>query len=434
MGVPESTQESKRRIEASFWSMLSRRHPLTWWWWNTGKNLRLPLLPEWSRSAFEREAQEWRRLAQSTVGVPDAEVQHWGRFARWIATRLLSGSFEAGAEPLGHANAVLRVTRLLDPLGERYRPKELLDSLTSWILAISDVGAEHFWQMTRMTIEASQLLHQISPLEHDSDSDIITQHQKLKEAINAYAARVSQPRGDPSDPIAWVHSAHMFVNTWRALRDSISRESVLVVGPPITPDSILNPADLPHFPAIQEVVVPGLTHWWLLPQSDRDVLYRGDGRQPSLPLAVALALWYQESHLCRLTWALTFAPLIDGGLMVMANLLKTLWEDWPPVKSGMLAQWEQRHRALAMVDAWLWLEAGDPADALSWLSRFVPNTEAMDAIPWMKSHPGYYALAYRVREELLTNRIADWEHPLFQNGPIMPPSLFLSPAFAWDGE
>lgn len=425
--MPDDILRKKRRLEESFWSLLLRRYPLTWWWWNSEREEKLVLFPEWSSAAFEREAIDWRRLAQETVDVPDEEVQHWGRFARWTATRILSGSYQDGADPLRHANTAMSLVQLLDPLMERYPPEELLDGLAGWLDEVSGVGSANFWRHVRTESESSHLLRQLAPFDRLGDAGLSARYLRATAAVKHYVTSVLNHQDAQSEAIPWTASAHMFVETWRALRQAMSHEQPYVMGPPSgVGDAVLAPSGhFVNFPELQEVVVPGLKQWWVRPASDRDIIYHGARRDPSLPLAVSLALWYQQSRKGRLTWALTHPPYVEGGLEALANLLPTLWPGWAPVQTGMLAQWAQRRRALAVVDAWLWLEAGDPPEALNWLARFVPRSEAVSVIPWIKSHPGYYVTAYRACEVLL--RVKDsssWQHWMFNHGPVMPPDLF----------
>ena len=112
--------------------------------------------------------------------------------------------------------------------------------------------------------------------------------------------------------------------------------------------------------------------------------------------------------------------------MALSRLLETLWPTWTPVKTRIMAQWSQRRRALAAGDAWLWLEDGDADEVLKWLCRFVPKSQAISVIPWMKSHPGHYVMAQQTSDILLAvDPALDWTHWVFRNGPVMPAELFI---------
>lgn len=423
--MPLMNGEPKARLEQSFWEQLEHRYPLTYWWWDAESGFDKGLFPEWSRPAFEQEAVQWRRLSQETMKFGDDETVHWGRFARWVATRLSSGSFQDAAEPLRHANLVLTLVALLDPTEQLYPRQPLLVSLTEWLGNVSDVGVQGFWRRVRLHAEAARLEREVEILGQKSESH--AQAQSAQEAITNYVqAAIAQTTGF-AEPAPWATTAHVSVGSWRCMRQAMARQRPLVLDRPRNAGEVLSPKDS-QVPRLQEVIVPGLTQWWVRPGRDIDVLYHGDTQDVSLFVAVMLALWHQSSQVSRLTWALTHPPHIEGGLMTVMALLEDLWPNWEPVQSHQLAQRLQQRQALAIVDAWLWLEGADPMDALNWLSRFMPRDEAIAMIPWMKSQPGYYVMAHRAFEVLMdVDRRRNWEHRVFKNGPIMPEELFLSP-------
>lgn len=426
--MPQDVGEAKDHVEEKFWSLLASRHPLTCWWWGSPHPEKLNLLPEWSAPAFVREAQEWRRLAQETVNVNDDEVQHWGRYARWAAVRLSSGSYQDGADPLVLANALWHVVELLDATREFYPRDKLLNSLSEWLNGIAGVTAADHWRKIRVQSESKRLLEQLRRVQPPVDGDLsmfMEKRQRTIEAVEQYVLRVIHADKMDGEPIAWALSAQMFVDEWRAMRHHMSQEPLVTIEYPDLGPHVLHP-ELEYAPAIQEVVVPSMEQWWVRPASQQTLIYHGAHRDLSLPLALILALWHQRSAMGPMTWALTPPPHVEGGLMALAHQLESLWPTWEPVKSRVLAQWNQRRRALAMVDAWLWLEDCDPDEALKWLCRFVPKPQAVVVIPWMKTHPGHYVLAHQVFTALSTvEPTPSWNHWVFRKGPMMPPALFL---------
>lgn len=432
MGVPAVNTEAKRRLEENFWSHLSNRYPLTRWWWGNSRDAAVSLFPEWSAQAFEREAAEWRRLAQDSVLLDEAESRHWGRFARLAATRLSLGSFEDAAEPLRHANTVLTVVELIDSSAERYPRESLVDSAAEWLARIADVRAHSFWREVRVRSEGARLRHLILHTKPSPDADpavFSAKQQNVLSVLEEYLTRVTEGREADLEPVPWVASAHVSVEAWRRERRKMSVEPPLVIHRPLAGDAILNP-DQPRAPRIQEVVIPGLRQWWVRPdpEGEGDMVFHGDRRDASMALATVLALWRQQSKWSRLTWALTPPPHAEGGLASVCRLLEGLWPAWESTQSRFLAQWVQRRRAMAVADAWLWLEGGDPALALPWLSRFLPKHEALAVIPWMKGQPGYYVMSHRVFEVLSSPPSGQgWDHWVLTQGPIMPDALFLSP-------
>ncbi len=429
--MPEKFSPERTYLEQGCWALLKQRHPLTWWWWGPDRTASVALFPEWSRAAFEREAADWRRLAQESVPIQDPEVEHWGRFARWAATRILSRSYQDAAEPLRHANTALGVIELLDPSRELYPRAKLIDDLATWLSHIETVSARGVWRRIRMLAEASRLSAQLDGVNVPASADGGDHNanvERAKSAVEDYTKRTCEFQEEENDPIPWAISAHVVVESWREFRQRVTREKAIVVERPIPGASVLSPAGA-GFPAIQEVVVPGLKQWWVRPEDGYDTIFRGDRQDSSLFLAVALAIWHQHSTKTPLTWALTQPPYIEGGLLLLAkDILPTLWPQWSPVKTRVLAQWTQRRRALAAADAWLWLEGAHHDHATAWLSRFFSKSQAASVIPWMKSQPGYYVMAHHVHDVLSdAGPSDDWNHKIFVMGPVMPKWLYVAP-------
>ncbi|NMP21456.1 hypothetical protein [Sulfobacillus harzensis] len=410
----------KGRLEASFWSLLAHRYPLTHWWWNSEGKPPASFWIEWSRTAFGREAEDWRRLAKDTVERDEPEVVHWGRFARNTANRILAGSFADAAEPLRYANLVVTITELLDPQASLVNRDVLIQGMADWLGQVRDVAAANFWRRTRMMGEASRLKRQVKslPVEETLISRVADALQSYVEAAQSAAEQ---------EPIPWAVSAHVSVEEWRDRREAMSLEAPIAVGKPIPTAHLLGRSE-PRAPQIQEVVVPGLAQWWLRPGDEADILFHGDLYDPSVALGSVLSLWRRQNGSDRLSWALTQPPLLEGGLMAVADLVRGLWPDWLPAKERYISQWLQRRRAMAVADAWLWLEAGDADAVLAWMSRFLNKNEALAVIPWMKSHPGYYVMSHRVYDVLSeTGPTRDWGHWVFSHGPEVPAQAFMAP-------
>jgi hypothetical protein len=422
--VPQETQSPDHRLEDNFWSLLLERHPLTWWWWGPGEAAPGEFFPEWSAGAFEREAGEWRHLATSTVDMADEEVVHWGRFARTTAARLASGSWQDASELLRHANTTLTLVDLLDPTGDQCPRARLLDRMAVWLDQAAGVTAGGVWRKVRIKAEASRLLTYLAKVQ---DDNLVPSRDRGAAAVHAYVDR-AVGASDEFDAVPWASSAHVFVETWREFRQAFTGERPIIVDRPVRGDELLLNRGLENFPDIQDVVVPAAGQWWVRPTGEKITLFHNGRMDGSLAAAVVLGLWHQVSHANALTWALTPAPHIEGGMHRLAVLVEDLWPRWAPVETHLLAQFRQRRTALAVADAWLWLEGGNPEAVAIWLSRFLPKAAAQTVIPWMKSHPGYYVQAHRVYESLSHDTGAAFSAWPFVHGPVMPADIYQSPA------
>lgn len=407
---------SKSHLEQKIWKHLQRRYPLTRWWWGEDGG-GLELFPEWSSSAFLHEADEWRQLAQEGLDFDDQEVLHWGRFGRIVANRIHGGSFHDASEPLRQANLILAMVTMLDRDGALFPRRELLEKLSVWLSQVKDVSAADVWRRARTDAEAARLAQSLN--EWDT-GELRQVSSASREALEGYMGRVRDVRDD-EDRTPWMASAHPSVDRWRQRRIEMLKES------PIVQDRILTAGDILDFRSealdIQEVVIPGLETWWLRPQSSSDLVIHGDNRDSSWAMAIVLAYWRKRSSFGPLTWALTLPPILEGGLMAAASFMGSVWPHWRPIQGRFFPRWLQRRRAMAMADAWLWLEDGEVNEVTAWLSRFLSKPEAIALIPWMKSHPGYYVMAGHVYNVL--HDIPDGENWLWSMGPMMPDAVFL---------
>lgn len=409
---------TKHRMAHAFWDLIRDRHPLTWWWWQGGGQDRLSLFPSWSPQAFREEAQQWRRLAQATVGTDSDEVRHWGRYARWAASRLESGSYQDAGQPLEHANTVFEVWTVI---GDFEDSAWLLEEFSSWIASIEGVGVVDAWSQNELDHQAGLLSRRIRRLK--------TVEPGQGRALDALQDFVDRVREKPvlTEPLPWAVSGHVFVETWRDRRRAMTRELPLLLKRPQGHREVFDDG-YPHFPRIRDVVHEGVSGWWLRPRDEADMLYSGRQETDTLSVGILLALWYQRCRHEKLTWALTPLAHLEGSLAALADVIPELWPTWPPAQTGRLAQWVQQRRALAVADAWLWLEGGAPAQVASWLKRYVGDPRALKAVAWMKTHPGYYVMADRVLgERRQAAGLVGWDHDLFVSGPIMPQQLYLAP-------
>jgi len=418
------TEDPKARqgLGDRVWSILWQRHPSTAWWWSDSDSGRVPnFFPVWSAEAFAKEATDWRRFAQETTTSGDGQVRHWGRFARWTATRLLAGSFRGAAEPLRHANAVLDAVQVLDPDHEVVDVAQLASQMVDWLSAVRDVQAGDEWRQLRLRQEAIRLKSHVGRWLKDDAVSV---------ALDRYVERVTNDVSDDTDPLPWVTVAHVVVEEWRIWRETMTQEPPVVIHrPQYDPGGVRDVAQF-SFPTLHRVVRPDLTQWWMRPKSDEATIYVPSHRTEALSLAVLLALWHQQSRQEAVTWALTQPPQVEGGLESLVGLIGQFWPSWAPVVSGFLAQWLQRRRALAVADAWLWLDRGDADEVVKWLGRFMDKSASWALIPWLKSNPGYYVMAHRTAQVLTQTGPTSWEHWMLKNGPVMPGALFLAPDYA----
>jgi hypothetical protein len=414
----EHLRAPQTALSQAFGQLLALRHPVAAWWWGETP-LTGSLWPEWTQTAFQKEAEQWLALASQTVQAADPEVVQWGRFARDCHRRLQAGSWREGWRPLAHLELVARVLPVVDPEGHRWDRERLLRQIPPW-LSRAETGVFGYWSQALLTLwsDAARAALKAWPKPANSASQrwVVARDLALQ-AIDRYCQRVQAQTLDAAPVMPWMAPAHVDQTAWRErrLRFPASAQSEP------TADEGSGPAS-PE-PAVTEFVeCAGAEAWWLKPGRSRDrVFYRE--QTGTLALAPIWAIWRRESAAHPMTWALAQVPWIEGALAVVVEAACRRWPTWGPVRNGALDQWLRRRQALALADAWLWLEGGRSDDVLAFLTPWVGKAAALGWIPYLKMNPGRFVLSDRV-SSVLRLQSAHSGVTVWQQGPLMPDALF----------
>lgn len=406
--------KAKQRLADRFWLLIARRYPLTDAWWRGRPHD--TLFAPWSPAAFDTERDEWLRLVERAAALTgqDAEIDHWGRFARVMVQRLEARVFKHPAQPVRLANTVAYCSEMLYP-GDSHRVALMVKD---WLPTVSGVVLTSPWQQHQLQIEASRLKHWAGGIPNPDLRDATVA------AIDEFVATC--PRDDEADDAdlwAWVHSAHVTLDTWRKRQQEADHEPVTLMSRPIRFQALWDgsPARPEH------VVNAALTGWWLRPQKEGDVLITGS---PPIPnshiLGIVLAAWRQRSGLSDLSWLLTPPPILAGGLAACTLSLEVSHPNWEAVLTRFLSRWQQQQRALAIAESRVWAAGHSPREVGQWLSRYVGSHAAQGAIPRFLTEPGFHILAWHVKTVLARSGV------VWSTGPVMPYEVFVSPeGTAW---
>jgi len=408
--------DPKSRLGRLFDRCLIDRHPVTALWWRGDQKI-TRLLPEWSADVFSQESARWLHLSQKTGGIEDGEIRHWGRYARWAHQRIQEESWRNAWAVLQHLVTVLTVVELLDPEGARFPREPLLGQMTRWLDRIQGTGHHGYWGKTYLDYWQQLALKNIARLQPPSpprDWEGLT--RGLTQAIHRFVERQTLLTSGSGSDAPWVPPAHVSDREWVARRQEFLKTSPLPKPAPLD--------NWPLFPvglSSDEVVKPTIGTWWLKPGRHKDTLvhpHQGAWRDA---IGALWTVWRESAGGHALTWALTPPMFIQGPLWALVSDAAQRWPAWPPASHGYLAWWMQWKQALAVADAWLWLEGGDPDEVLKFLERWVSTGSAQFWVVYLKTHPGEMIMTWRACRYWTE---AHQGKPYWTQLPIMPDRLF----------
>lgn len=251
---------------------------------------------------------------------------------------------------------------------------------------------------------------------------------EVGDALTTSLSKLDSSDDPPPVPpfFAWVHSAHVDLEAWRADRRALQRQPLVTLTHSLTMQDVLAwPPDLPL--GAEMVRRDELFGWWLGPGVDQRRLAYGARVGTGLGWGMLLAYWRHRAGLGDLTWVLTPPPILEGGVIALAGLFQSIGVDWPPVAAQWAELQRQRLDALANADCQIFAERREPEEVAVWLSRWTGLAWARQKVPWLMFHPGYYVLA-KWSADYWFAMASDFEdHPLWTNGPILPYQLFVDP-------
>lgn len=417
----KTTQLSLVSVQTQFWEHIGQYYPMTAWWWKDEPPARGWLSP-WTQTRFDHERVAWRELAVHAHLVEDVQASHWARFARLAEGWLSSQAWQEAWRPLSYA---LRMSQWLALAAEEERDA-FLRQLPDWlenmdaVVITSGAGQERLnrvvdrfaWRLRNSFSAYSGLQAALDALVHAIDRIPMQKH--------------------PIEPPSWVHVAHISMQEWRRRRNVLGADIVNKA------QRILSPKDLllavkPHVePNMTLAARPDMPGWWLRPGDPDTLYYHPSLSGLDLMPALGLSLWRHKTSLLPLTWVLTPPPIVVGGSLAFSVQLAKQSPEWRPQRYGILPQWGQIQRALAVCDAWLWGDGEDPARVVSWLARYLPSDLAWSEVYDLVVNHGYYILADQVFDWFTGTEGFSTNSTLEILGPIMPYELFVTPRWLGD--
>lgn len=385
--------DPKGRVAQNFWKLIEDRYPVVALW--QGRQV-AQLFPEWSLVAFQREVATWLSLSQEIINYNDREMLNWGRFARIVAGRLNGEVWRSPVAPLRHVRQVLKTLQILDPSGSRFRSPQVLEQLLGWISRMQDVAGADYWTLTELDMQIRAikgLIRRLSVPHGDNPSQWTVLSDQVIHALGRYRETIRSAGVASIPPLPMMASAHVDLFEWHRRRTDYSNQSFGTQARP-TELEVMELEQYLEPPAhhYQDIMIPGMGFGsYVLSSSDQDLVFYGEKAWMSLILSHLWVWWKRRNPAIHpLSWVLANPVWIEGGLWLGVELFMSQFPGWSPVRAGIFQRWMDQCQLLALADAWLWLESGEPDQVACWLARYLPQEYAYRLVPRLKIAPGRF--------------------------------------------
>lgn len=376
-----------QQIAEDFWQLIEDRYPGTAIWWHR-KGVR-NFWPEWNEAAFGRELRRWLSLAETAGALNQAvEVHHWARYARLAIGRLRGEVWRRADAPLSHARHIFLTLWVAEDYPGFFKA---LTDLPGWLQRVSGVVAGNFWTTIEVTREAEGLLQGVltRPVPRGMDAlhwAIVEDQAKV--AVRAYVKSVVSQGYTSTTLVPWMASAHVDLSKWRQRRlefDSSKKGQL----PPLEyrGSALATRLGFDVRCRLQARSWLGARSYARWDEAGGATVYYGPDAGTTLAMMRVLTVWKERARtLHSLSWAIAEPMWLEAGLRRVADLLVA--DSGPGVFERAVSSWAKIYDAIAIADAWLWLESADPQEVARWLEGFMPRRDAWSVVPYLKHNPG----------------------------------------------
>ncbi|MCL6562092.1 MAG: hypothetical protein K6U87_03695 [Firmicutes bacterium] len=336
--------------------------------------------PPWTEEAFSGEWQVWRDLGEAAQRLGDDRYRPWGRYARWAMRRIAAECWRSVWVPLRHARAVLSFWRIER---ERRGPASLspvISQVGHWLGHMPTLYGDIFAK-ARMRGEARTLRMWVRQWTKAGWVEPAVQ-ARFESQLGRYLARGEQAPSGPS-PLPWLDAGAMEAAEWSERR----RQYPVREWSGVDRAQAVESATWSVSPAQQQLIAALGAEAWYLPARDT-VFYGPEAGWQRMWAEVLAEVWHE---------AQADTPLA-GMLAEPEHWTAAAWRrlQTEPAR-GLAAAWLQTMEVMALADAWLWLEGGEPEEVAKWLSQVCGPEVAYPAVAAMKCEPGRW-----VRRAVLT--------------------------------
>jgi hypothetical protein len=382
----------------------------------------------WTRDEFLRVSDQWRHVARWSEAT-DGHGHIYGDHARRALVNLLHHeAWRFPHIPLSHVRKTLETFLVYHRLtGCEFSWAAWIEPLAVWIdrLAKESLAGGDVWVWQAVKDEVRRLQAQLELLvaSHGEDQALAKAAAALRSRLDALTVAVPTLWNTVIEPPAWAPLAEINPDEWARRRHGFVSS---LPTPVLRSDRVggltdLFPAKTPRVDTVIDVM--SRTAWVLPTPSVIKVAVGPHALMTRFTTDVRIWWWEAAAAASPLDWALA-DPIALEAVTVAAwgHLIEHDPKSLGPNRRQVLGRLIQEREVLALADAWLWLENGEPDLVLSWLKAYVGEDQGRWLIARMQVYPGYWLERERVRQRVQEEmaQIADVrEWPGWQKGPYV---------------
>lgn len=407
---------SKRRrarassVKAGFWTLLEEAYPASALWWDDRPAGSVTGGP-WTEAAFMALADRFRALARALEGRTGEEAL-WRRHAARALVALRAGTWRPGHLPLQTVRRTLLAIAVDHALGGASPDWEaLMAPVPAWLEAVEIPHGKD----PRVSAAAAREVVSIRRVCGRVDMPAGV-WEAVEVALADYLRRLDRAPGDPVEPVPWARAATVDVDAWRRRRAAFvppgSGARWSGARSPLAP---IAPRPTVAVDALDAAV-------WVAREPERGFA-AGPTAREAFWTAELRAFWLERAEWDPLTWALADPLYVEGALeAVLAEIAGDRGR--PADERRRMRAFLAREEGIALADAWLWLEGGDPSAVAEWLAPWCGKDDAAGLVGLLALNPGRLVERERIRGEVAdelkgrAGSVFDWEG--WRRGPAPP--------------
>jgi len=396
-------QRMRSKLDARVQKLVGERYPASLIWWLD--QVPRPGWAPWSRSEFLRVSARWREIARLAAGT-DPVLKIYGDHARRALMSVVHHeSWRLAHVPFMHLRKTLETLWVYRQVsGEDLPWLAWVQPLPLWINQLfgQPLGAGNAWVQAEAVLEAKRIVRCLELFTtEDSDPELKAAVGEVRRQLARLSAMFRGNWRESIEPPAWTSSADLDLAEWKRRRQSAPGPIALGETNPKGPLRLADVFVTDHHSEI--VSVQGVSGGaWLLAREDAVTVVRST-RSDYAMLASDLKIWWwwqaKDSH--ALAWALADPIYIEAVILAAWSVLADDHSQLADLGlKQILSSLVRQNEALAVADAWLWLEQADPRLVAEWLGPFLGDDRARWAVSSLQLYPGYWMEREQIRQRL----------------------------------
>ena len=399
--IHEENSLTSKDIRKTFLKLLTQRAPASVLWYGLISPEEFKW-PEWSQTAFTKERNDWLALSRLTADRLEGEVQHWGRFSRLAANRIAQEGWRSPLAPIKTLRTSLWVLWLMNAQDADIDWHAVVLQAANWLHSLTDQSGGDFFVRAMLQDECEDIKRWTGVFL--AGRNLTQEMQSLHLALDDYCIAIQRKKSCVTD-VPWATSAHVDTWEWHSRRaDFRPRPYYLIPSWSIReltenfPTGMLPPTGKDTVKALQYVPVPTLGPGSWIRTHPNPVLFYGPKAEGSLICSRLYLWWVDYSNPDPLSLLLTAPPILESVLYALISCLpQNVPDGWTQWKKNRLQTMEM----LALSDAWMWLEGGEPNVVKTWLETILGPRLSAWWVLRLKTNPSYALMVQTLADQIL---------------------------------